>query len=218
MENNNWPETAKEFIEYNSFIENGETDAGDANIGDGTHMHAGERVIPVVCVEQMISHYFNTKSTANDLSAEDFVKAININLDALTSSIKEKEDTTSIMTSMMLEYTKNFINEFVETAVVKTEDEEQEETIEENAFIIPSVLDQTIDLMTSSDYKNRFKAEYYQLHIRLMALDNMLRRWDTGQLDFTPDCPRSIYALQYRVMDDYITVLEARAKIEGIEL
>lgn len=46
----------------------------------------------------------------------------------------------------------------------------------------------------------------------------MLKYWDKDELDFTPDCPRSIYTLQVRAMHDYLAVLEARAKIEGIEL
>lgn len=46
----------------------------------------------------------------------------------------------------------------------------------------------------------------------------MLKYWDKDELDFTPDCPRSLYTLQVRAMHDYLAVLEARAKIEGIEL
>jgi hypothetical protein len=46
----------------------------------------------------------------------------------------------------------------------------------------------------------------------------MLHDWDKGTLGFDPACPRSIYNLQIRAMDDYITVLEARAAIEGVDL
>ena len=46
----------------------------------------------------------------------------------------------------------------------------------------------------------------------------MLKLWDSGKLTFTPDCPRSIYDLQMRAMNDYKAVLEARAKIEGVAL
>lgn len=76
----------------------------------------------------------------------------------------------------------------------------------------------TIADMQSTDYKERFKAEYDQLVIRFKKLDAMLKKWDAEQLTFKPDCPRGIYNLQIRAMADYIAVLEARAVIEGIEL
>lgn len=76
----------------------------------------------------------------------------------------------------------------------------------------------TVDLMNSEDYKERFLAEYKQLTIRYTGLKNMLYKWDRGELNFEPTCPRSVYNLQLRSMEDYITVLEARAAIEGIVL
>ena len=79
-------------------------------------------------------------------------------------------------------------------------------------------LKDTIAMMQSSDYKERFKAEYYQLVIRYQKLKAMLLKWDTGELNFNPACPRSIYNMQIRAMSDYIAVLEARAVMEGIEL
>ena len=80
------------------------------------------------------------------------------------------------------------------------------------------VLKNTIDLMTSEDYKERFLAEYQQLKIRYEGLCNMIDKWDKGELTFTPTCPRSTYNLQLSAMEDYLTVLEARAVMEGIEL
>ena len=79
-------------------------------------------------------------------------------------------------------------------------------------------LNYTVEMMTSTDYKERFKAEYYQLKIRYGKLMKMLKYWDKDELDFTPDCPRTLYTLQVRAMHDYLALLEARAKIEGIEL
>lgn len=79
-------------------------------------------------------------------------------------------------------------------------------------------LKDTIDLMQSEDYKERFKAEYQQNVIRFQKLRAMLEKWDKGELNFTPDCPRGIYNLQIRAMADYIAVLEARAAIEDIGL
>lgn len=80
------------------------------------------------------------------------------------------------------------------------------------------VLKDTINLMTSEDYKERFLAEYQQLKIRYEGLCNMIDKWDKNELTFTPTCPRSIYGWQLKVMENYITVLETRAIIEGIEL
>ena len=76
----------------------------------------------------------------------------------------------------------------------------------------------TIDLMTSEDYKDRFKAEYYQLKIRYEKLLDMLEKWDNGTLTFKPSCSRRIYTEQITGMNTYLDVLEERAKIEGIEL
>lgn len=79
-------------------------------------------------------------------------------------------------------------------------------------------LKDTIEMMTSEDYKERFKAEYQQNVIRFTKLKAMLDKWDRGELSFTPTCPRGVYNLQIRAMADYIAVLEARAAIEGIGL
>ena len=76
----------------------------------------------------------------------------------------------------------------------------------------------TVELMESTDYKERFVAEYQQLVIRYRGLRNMLDKWDQGELEFTPTCPRSTYNMQIKAMTDYIAVLEARAVMEGITL
>ena len=76
----------------------------------------------------------------------------------------------------------------------------------------------TVDMMNSSDYKERFKAEYAQLVIRYYGLRNMLEKWDNGTLEFEPTCPRSTYNLQIKTMTDYIAVLEARAVMENVDL
>lgn len=79
-------------------------------------------------------------------------------------------------------------------------------------------LNETVELMNSENYQDRFKAEYAQLAIRYQKLVSMIRKWDDGTLDFEPDCPRGIYDLQIRFMADYLTILEARASIENIDL
>lgn len=79
-------------------------------------------------------------------------------------------------------------------------------------------LKDTIDLMTSEDYKERFKAEYYQLKIRYEKLKAMLDKWDNGELDFEPTCPREIYNKQIEGMETYLDVLADRAELEKVEL
>lgn len=82
----------------------------------------------------------------------------------------------------------------------------------------PMELKDIIELMTSEDYKERFKAEYYQTKIRYGKLKYMLERWDAGTLGFIPTCPRSTYNLQISAMEEYIAILEARAVMEGVTL
>jgi len=83
---------------------------------------------------------------------------------------------------------------------------------------MPNELRDTIETMNSEDYKERFKAEYYQVVIRYQKLKSMLDKWDNDQLEFAPTCPRSTYNMQITAMTDYIAVLEARAVMEGVKL
>lgn len=83
---------------------------------------------------------------------------------------------------------------------------------------IPMELVDTAGLMMSSDYKERFRAEYCQVVIRYQKLAAMLEKWDNGELNFEPTCPRSTYNMQIKAMTDYIAVLEARAVMEDIVL
>lgn len=76
----------------------------------------------------------------------------------------------------------------------------------------------TRDMMISSDYKERFKAEYIQLHNRLGGLKLMVQHWDAGTLNFIPTCPREIYDKQIEGMQTYLDVLTERAKMEAIDL
>ena len=82
----------------------------------------------------------------------------------------------------------------------------------------PMELKDTVEMMSSEDYKERFKTEYCQVKIRYRKLKYMLERWDDGTLDFVPKCPRSTYDLQIAAMKDYNAILEARAAMEGIAL
>lgn len=79
-------------------------------------------------------------------------------------------------------------------------------------------LKDTVELMDSEDYKDRFKAEYLQTKIRCEKLHTMLIKLDAGKLEFTPTCPTINLKQQERAMQDYLKTLEIRAVIEGIDL
>lgn len=75
---------------------------------------------------------------------------------------------------------------------------------------------ETVELMNSADYKDRFIAEYWQNKIRYNKLQNMVNNWDN--LKFKPICPLSTYLLQLEYMKKYIAILEIRAVAEDIIL
>lgn len=79
-------------------------------------------------------------------------------------------------------------------------------------------LKDTIELMNSKDYKERFKAEYYQTKIRYEKLHKMLIKCEAKTLEFEPACPIEILQDQEYYMGNYLKTLEVRAEIENIEL
>ena len=79
-------------------------------------------------------------------------------------------------------------------------------------------LEDTIKLMTSDDYKKRFKAEYIQLEIRCEKLESMIEKYKAGTLDFETDCPIELLEKQLEHMREYLWLLEERSFIEGIAL
>lgn len=86
----------------------------------------------------------------------------------------------------------------------------------------------TVEMMTSKDYKERFKAEYYQTKERyekLKKLNNEIEaaaRTSYGnnvRVDMPKhDCPEDILRDQQRCMGEYLHCLEVRAVIEGIDI
>ena len=79
-------------------------------------------------------------------------------------------------------------------------------------------LKDTAELMTSSNYKDRFIAEYLQLSIRYSGLANMLTNYKNGTLNFKPTCSYELLSSQLEAMGMYLALLEERASIEGIIL
>lgn len=79
-------------------------------------------------------------------------------------------------------------------------------------------LKETIELMNSEDYKERFKAEYLQTKIRYDKLHKMTIKYEAGTLEFEPSCSLEILKEQKSYMGNYLRMLELRAEIEKIEL
>lgn len=79
-------------------------------------------------------------------------------------------------------------------------------------------LSETIKLMNSDDYQDRFEAEYKQLSIRLQGLERMLYMYEMDELSFEPKCSLELLASQALSMRTYQAILEERARIENIQL
>ena len=79
-------------------------------------------------------------------------------------------------------------------------------------------LTDTIELMRSADYKERLKAEYYQLKIRYDKLRNMVVKYEAKKLSFSPSCSLELLKEQCEVMGKYLYLLEVRAEIEEVVL
>lgn len=93
----------------------------------------------------------------------------------------------------------------------------------------------TVEMMNSGDYKERFKAEYHQTKIRYERLKNFNtkieaahRATSCGYPVVNPperkiqepkhDCPFDLLREQQHTMGQYLHLLELRAEIEHIEL
>jgi len=89
-------------------------------------------------------------------------------------------------------------------------------------------LKDTVEMMQSADYKERFKAEYYQTKERYEKLKNFNNRIEAAErtaygnlarVDMPKhDCPYDLLRNQQQAMGEYLHCLEVRAVIEGIEL
>ena len=88
-------------------------------------------------------------------------------------------------------------------------------------------LKDTVEMMKSSDYKERFFAEYWQTKIRYEKLKKFnikieaaeKTQFEKNQIEMPKhDCPLRILREQQNVMEQYLHLLELRAEIEGIDL
>lgn len=83
-------------------------------------------------------------------------------------------------------------------------------------------LKETIELMCSNDYKERFIAEYNQTKIRYEKLKNFCNKIEVeemlGKEETKHDCPLELLREQQKYMGLYLSILEKRALIENVEL
>lgn len=83
-------------------------------------------------------------------------------------------------------------------------------------------LKETIELMCSENYKERFIAEYHQVKIRYDKLKNFCNKIEVetmlGKEVTKHDCPIELLREQQKYMGLYLSVLEKRALIENVEL
>lgn len=79
-------------------------------------------------------------------------------------------------------------------------------------------LKDTVFLMTSKDYKDRFKAEFYQTKIRYNKLKQSLDNTIKDNLSSETYRNILILELQLQCMKNYLDILISRAINEGIEI
>ena len=85
-------------------------------------------------------------------------------------------------------------------------------------------LGDTVELMQSTDYRDRFVAEYIQTALRyerLKEFNTMIEaaeQWMYSDDMIDHDCPLELLQKQQKAMGEYLHVLELRAKIEDIAL
>lgn len=94
------------------------------------------------------------------------------------------------------------------------EDElKEKEKTEETAETETMTLEDTADDMLSSDYMDRFRAEYNQLSIRIKRLEKILN----GERSVVINCPYTLIREQLRAMKNYLNCLKQRAQFENIK-
>ena len=81
---------------------------------------------------------------------------------------------------------------------------------------------ETIEGMTSTDYRERFKAEYRQTKIRYEKLKDFCNRIEAAERTGTEQpehrCPLDLLQEQQKYMGLYLKMMEIRAVIEEVAL
>ena len=77
-------------------------------------------------------------------------------------------------------------------------------------------LKDTAIFMNSESYKERFKAEYFQLKIRLDKLSDYIKKVENKEVETTT--PIDMLMSQHHFMKCYKEILETRAIMEDIDI
>lgn len=78
-------------------------------------------------------------------------------------------------------------------------------------------LSETVEIMSSPDYKIRLVAEYVQTKIRYEKLHNIIVKYDANKLGFEPMCPIDLLRQQKQTMGQYLYSLQVRMIMEDIK-
>ena len=78
-------------------------------------------------------------------------------------------------------------------------------------------LKDTINLMMSDDYKERFKAEYHQLKYRLEKLNALIIKKSIHPEE-VPETSFLMLKQQAIIMEAYLKCLDDRARLENIQV
>lgn len=78
-------------------------------------------------------------------------------------------------------------------------------------------LTETVNLMCSNDWRDRFVAEYIQLQIRIIKLEEVLNN-TSDSFTALDSMTKAIMFKQLDAMKSYRSCLEKRADIAGIDL
>ena len=88
-------------------------------------------------------------------------------------------------------------------------------------------LKDTLEMMNGKDYKERFKAEYWQTKIRYEKLKKFNTKLNAAEImkfeknryeEARFDCPLYLLKKQQKIMEEFIALPELRAVIENIKL
>lgn len=135
-------------------------------------------------------------------------------LSEIVEADSEKEVMDKIRNRKSFEIKQEVLNIYPSSIEIRKIKEKKEENNME--------LKETVELMNSEDYKERFVAEYHQVKIRYEKLKNFCNKIEVetmlGKEVTKHDCPLELLREQQKYMGLYLSVLEKRALIENVEL
>ena len=143
-----------------------------------------------------------------------FTSNIFAKLSEIVEADSEKEVWNKIRNRKSFEINQEVLNLYPSSIEIRKIKEKKEENNME--------LKETVELMNSEDYKERFVAEYHQVKIRYEKLKNFCNKIEVetmlGKEVTKHDCPLELLREQQKYMGLYLSVLEKRALIENIVL